>query len=69
MAKISYKKNLVSLVKGRKTDLAELHNSKFVKRFREIEHFDVEEQDAVLQILDTMIMKNKMTGVMSLDAN
>ena len=31
--------------------------------------FDTEEQDAVLKILDAMIMKNKMTDVMSMDAN
>lgn len=57
------------LVKGRQTDITELHNSKFIKRFRELEHFDTEEQDAVLKILDAMIMKNKMTDVMSMDAN
>lgn len=56
------------LVKGKETDISELHNNKFIKRFREIEHFDVEEQDAVLKILDAMIMKNKMAGVMSMDA-
>ncbi|WP_299983987.1 hypothetical protein [Desulfobacula sp.] len=48
--------------------MTELHNSKFIKRFRELEHFDTEEQDAVLKILDAMIMKNKMTDVMSMDA-
>nr|WP_319393640.1 helix-turn-helix transcriptional regulator [uncultured Desulfobacter sp.] len=56
------------LVKGRKADMEDLHNSKFIKRFKEIEHFDVEEQDAVLKILDAMIIKNKMAGVMSMDA-
>ena len=57
------------LVKGEETDITELHNNKFIKRFREIEHFDVEEQDTVLKILDAMIMKNKMAGVMSMDAS
>lgn len=57
------------LVKDKETDISELHNNKFIKRFREIEHFDVEEQDAVLKILDAMIMKNKMAGVMSMDAS
>ena len=56
------------LVKGKEADMIELHNNKFIKRFQELEHFDVEEQDAVLKILDAMIMKNKMTGVMSMDA-
>lgn len=57
------------LVKGRQTDMTELHNSKFIKRFRELEHFDTEEQNTVLKILDAMIMKNKMTDVMSMDVN
>ncbi len=57
------------LVKGRQADTTELYNSKFIKRFREIEHFDVEEQDTVLKILDAMIMKNKMADVMSMDTN
>ena len=57
------------LVKGRQADTTELHNSKFIKRFREIEHFDVEEQDTVLKVLDAMIMKNKMANVMSMDTN
>ena len=57
------------LVKGRQADTTELHNSKFIKRFREIEHFDVKEQDTVLKILDAMIMKNKMADVMSMDTN
>jgi len=56
------------LVKDKEADMTELHNNKFIKRFQELEHFDVEEQDAVLKILDAMIMKNKMTGVMSMDA-
>ncbi len=55
------------LVKGTGTDMKKLHNSKLLKRFYEIEHFDIEEQNTVLQLLDAMIMKNKMTGVISMD--
>lgn len=53
------------LVKG--NDMKKLHNSKLLKRFHEIEHFDDDEQNTVLQLLDAMIMKNKMTGVISMD--
>ncbi len=55
------------LVKGDSTDMKKLHNSKLLKRFHEIERFDAEEQNTVLQFLDAMIMKNKMTGVISMD--
>ncbi len=57
------------LVKDRETAMTELHNNKFIKRFKELEHFDIAEQDTVLKVLDTMIMKNKMTGVMAMDIN
>ncbi len=49
--------------------MTELHNNKSIKRFQEIVHFDVEEQDTVLKILDAMIMNNRMARVMSMDAN
>ncbi len=55
------------LVKGTETDMVKLHNSKLLKRFQEIEYFGDEEQNTVLQLLDAMIMKNKMTDVMSMD--
>ena len=55
------------LIKGTGTDMQKLHNQKLLKRFQEIEHFNEEEQDTVLQLLDAMIMKSKMTGVISMD--
>ncbi len=55
------------LVKGSDTDMLKLHNIKLLKRFQEIEHFNEEEQNTVLQLLDAMIMKNKMNGVISMD--
>lgn len=55
------------LVKGKDAGMKKLHNTKLLKRFHEIEHFDAEEQNTVLQFLDAMIMKNKMTGVISMD--
>ena len=56
------------LLKGNETDMTELHSIKLMKRFREMVNFDEEEQDAILQVLDAMIMKNKMTGVISIDS-
>lgn len=55
------------LVKGTDTDMVKLYNNKLLKRFQEIEHFNEEEQNTVLQLLDAMIMKNKMTDVISMD--
>ncbi len=47
-----------------------LHNTRLLKRFREVEHFDSEDQETIIKVLDAMIMKHKMTGAMSpLDEN
>ena len=55
------------LVKGTGTDMIKIYNNKLLKRFREIEHFNEDEQNTVLQLLDAMIMKSKMTDVISMD--
>jgi len=55
------------LVKGTDTDMIKLYNNKLLKRFREIERFNEDEQNTVLQLLDAMIMKSKMTDVISMD--
>ena len=52
------------LLTGGDADGRLLHNTRLVKRFHELERFDVEDQDAILRILDAMIMKNKMRGAM-----
>jgi transcriptional regulator with XRE-family HTH domain len=42
-----------------------LHNTWLIKRFRELEQFDADDQETVIKVLDALIMKNKMQGAMS----
>lgn len=44
-----------------------LHDTRLLKRFRELEHFHSEDKEAVIRILDGMILKNKTQSVMTLD--
>ena len=39
-------------------------NTRLIKRLHELERFNIEDQEAILIILDAMIMKNKMRGAM-----
>lgn len=42
-----------------------LHNTRLIKRFRELERFDNDDQETVIKVLDAMIMKNRILGAMS----
>jgi hypothetical protein len=42
-----------------------LHNTRLIKRFRELEQFDAEDQEAVIKLIDAMIIKNKVEGAIS----
>ena len=42
-----------------------MHNTRLIKRFRELEQFDADDQENVNKVLDAMIMKNKIQGAMS----
>ncbi len=53
------------LLTGNKDDKSSLHNTRLLKRFQALEKFDADEQEATIQFLDAMIMKNKMQGVMT----
>lgn len=55
------------LITGSRTDDSVLNNTRFLKRFKELEGFDAEDQEAMIKIIDAMIMKNKVQGAMSLD--
>jgi hypothetical protein len=52
---------------GADYDAAALNNTRLMKRFREIEDLQTEDQEAIIKIMDGMILKNRMQGVMSLD--
>lgn len=53
------------LLSGENTQQFSLHNTRLIKRFRELERFDAEDQEAIIKVLDAMIMKNKMQGALS----
>ena len=53
------------LVNGNNADIADMQNTRLLKRFQELENFDTEDQEAVIKVLDAMIMKHKMEGAMS----
>lgn len=55
------------LITGSRSDYGALNNTRFLKRFKELEGFDADDQEAMIKILDAMIMKNKVQGAMSLD--
>jgi len=48
-------------------DLAEgvpLHSTRLLDRFRALEGFDADDQEAVIRLLDAMILKHKVQGVL-----
>jgi transcriptional regulator with XRE-family HTH domain len=53
------------LLSGDDTTDNSLHNTRLIKRFRELEQFDADDQETVIKVLDAMIMKNKIQGAMS----
>ena len=53
------------LLSGDDTENNSLHNTRLIKRFRELEQFDADDQETVIKVLDAMIMKNKIQGAMS----
>ncbi len=57
------------LLIGENADSYSLHNKRLIKRFQELEQFDVDDQEAVIKLLDAMIMKNKVQGAMSIDGH
>ena len=44
-----------------------LHDPQLLKRLRELEHFQSEDKEAVIKILDGIIVKNRTQRVMTLD--
>jgi transcriptional regulator with XRE-family HTH domain len=52
------------LLTGNRTDERPLHNVRLLERFRELEEFSTEDQEAIIRILDAMIIKGKVEGAM-----
>jgi hypothetical protein len=43
-----------------------LYNLRLLERFRVLKDFEAEDQDAVIKLIDAMIVKNKVEGVITL---
>ena len=52
------------LLTGDQSDERPLHNTRLLERFRAIESFDPDDQDAVLTLIDAMIVKHKVAGAL-----
>ena len=52
------------LLTGNKSEDRPLHNIRLLERFRALENFQANDQEAVITILDAMIVKNKVEGAL-----
>ncbi len=50
------------LLTGNRTDERPLHNLRLLERFRELENVNAGDQDAVIRLIDAMIVKDKVEG-------
>ena len=53
------------LLTGSNASDCSLHNVRLLKRFNELEQFDIDDKEAVIKVIDAMIMKNKVQGAMA----
>ncbi len=52
------------LVIGDQDNIQPLHNLQLIERLRELELFDNEDQDAIIKMIDAMIVKRRVEGAM-----
>ena len=52
------------LLTGNRSEERPLHNIRLLERFRALEEFQVEDQEAVIKLIDAMIVKNKVEGAL-----
>ena len=52
------------LLTGNRSEDRPLHNIRLLERFRALENFQANDQEAVITILDAMIVKNKVEGAL-----
>jgi hypothetical protein len=53
------------LLTGDRTEERPLHNIRLLGRFRALEDFEAEDQEAVIKLIDAMIVKNKVEGAIT----
>ena len=51
------------LLTGNRSDERPLHNIRLLERFRSLEDFETEDKEAVVKLIDAMIVKNQVEGV------
>lgn len=52
------------LLTGNRSEETPLHNIRLLQRFRELENFQAEDQEAVIKLIDAMIVKNRVEGAL-----
>ncbi len=50
------------LLTGNRTEGHPLHNVRLMERFQALEKFDSEDREAVIKLIDAMIVKNRVEG-------
>jgi transcriptional regulator with XRE-family HTH domain len=53
------------LLTGNRSEQRPLHNLRLMERFRALEEFNAEDQEAVIKLIDAMIVKNKVEGAIN----
>jgi transcriptional regulator with XRE-family HTH domain len=53
------------LLAGNHAEQNSLHNLRLLERFQELEEFSNEDQEAVIKLIDAMIVKNKVEGAIN----
>jgi transcriptional regulator with XRE-family HTH domain len=53
------------LLTGNRSEQRPLHNLRLLERFRALEEFNAEDQEAVIKLIDAMIVKNKVEGAIN----
>jgi transcriptional regulator with XRE-family HTH domain len=53
------------LLTGDRSEQRPMHNLRLLERFQALEEFNAEDQEAVIKLIDAMIVKNKVEGAIS----
>jgi len=53
------------LLTGDRSEQRPMHNLRLLERFRALEEFDAQDQEAVIRLIDAVIVKNKVEGAIN----
>jgi len=51
------------LLTGNRSEERPLHNIRLLERFKALENFQIEDQEALIRLIDAVIVKNQVEGV------